>query len=510
MVLADWPCPRRDGGETREFALAFDSASHIANGPRLLIIPALLDEGHRLRRFTVELMRRLAAAGIASVLPDLPGTGDSLSPLEAQNLASWRTAAAAAATHFAASHVLTIRAAATLAPAGLPGWHYAPHTPASQLRQLLRARILARREAGLEENTEALLAEGGKLGLELAGYRLGPAMIDALLAEAGPGHLPAILQTTLGGRGLWLRAEPGEDPAQADTMACFIAAALKACPGNPVPRHRQGPLLSRQPLLLPCEGNQLAATVDLPAPTGRATSTTSGLVIVTGGTELRCGAWGGQAQLAARLAAAGHPVLRFDRRGVGDSEGRDPGYTTSAPDIAAAIAGLRAASPGLGRVVVWGNCDGASALMLAEGAGADALALSNPWTFEDTSGSRPNTAPPQALRAHYLQRLANPAAILRLLTGKVSPRALIASLLAALRPAPPPTSLAQDIAAGIARFPGPVTILLASRDRTAQAFLASWNKADPRLRHCREASHSFVESTAREWLFHEILAVLQG
>ncbi|HEY6965299.1 MAG TPA: hydrolase 1, exosortase A system-associated, partial [Erythrobacter sp.] len=47
----------------------------------------------------------------------------------------------------------------------------------------------------------------------------------------------------------------------------------------------------------------------------------TGLLIVTGGNEVRSGAFGGQAALAARIAAAGFPVFRFDRRGIGDSEG---------------------------------------------------------------------------------------------------------------------------------------------------------------------------------------------
>ena len=242
MIITDWPCPRPAGGPDdggpddggpddggpREFALVFNGAT--ADAPRLLILPALFDEAHRLRRFTVEVMRGLAAAGIASVLPDLPGTGESLAPLEAQSLASWRAAATAAAAHFAASHVLTIRAAAALAPEGLPGWHYAPHAPTSQLRQLLRARMLSRREAGVEENSEALLADGRAQGLELAGYRLGPAMINGLLVEPAPPALPAIPQTMLGAPGLWLRAEPGDDPAQAGALATRIAAAIAAVP----------------------------------------------------------------------------------------------------------------------------------------------------------------------------------------------------------------------------------------------------------------------------------------
>jgi hypothetical protein len=55
-----------------------------------------------------------------------------------------------------------------------------------------------------------------------------------------------------------------------------------------------------------------------------------------------------------------------------------------------------------------------------------------------------------------------------------------------------------------------VTILLAERDRTAQAFLANWDKADARIRQCPAASHSFVEPQARIWLLGQLLAALRG
>ena len=64
-----------------------------------------------------------------------------------------------------------------------------------------------------------------------------------------------------------------------------------------------------------CEGDTLVGTLDGPAE-GAAAST--GLLLVTGGNETRAGAFSGQARLAVRLAAAGYPVWRFDRRGVGD------------------------------------------------------------------------------------------------------------------------------------------------------------------------------------------------
>lgn len=257
--------------------------------------------------------------------------------------------------------------------------------------------------------------------------------------------------------------------------------------------------MSRRHLTFDCEGSLLAATLDEGA-------ATTGLLIVSGGNELRSGAWSGQAQFATQVAAEGYPVFRFDRRGVGDSEGPNGEFRSSAPDIAAAIAAFHQQCPQLKRLVALGNCDAASALMLAQGAGCDALILSNPWTIEDDTAE----APPEAVRGHYKRRLADPAAIKRLLTGQVSLGKLIASVLGMLRPAPPPTGLAQDMAAGIASFAGPVSFLLAGRDRTAQAFLAAWKKGDPRIRTCEGASHSFVEVDARAWLLEQVLEVLRA
>ena len=111
----------------------------------------------------------------------------------------------------------------------------------------------------------------------------------------------------------------------------------------------------RHQLSFPCEGATLAATLD-EAPG------TTGLLIVSGGNEIRSGAHRGMATLAQRIAAAGHPVFRFDRRGIGDSEGENTGYTNSGPDIAAAIAAFRRAAPQLTRIIAFGNCDAASAL----------------------------------------------------------------------------------------------------------------------------------------------------
>jgi exosortase A-associated hydrolase 1 len=257
--------------------------------------------------------------------------------------------------------------------------------------------------------------------------------------------------------------------------------------------------MSRRHLTFPCEGATLVGTLD----EGNADA---GLLLVSGGNELRSGAWAGQALLAARLAAAGHPVFRFDRRGVGDSDGPNAGFRSSAPDIAAALAAFRAACPHVTRIVGLGNCDAASALMLARGEGFQALLLSNPWTIEQDDAP----PPPEAIRSHYRRRLADPAALKRLISGRISLSALIASLRDALRKPTPPTNLARDIAAGIASFSGAVTFLIAERDRTAQVFLSTWDKADPRISRCADASHSYVEPDARDWLVERVLEALKS
>lgn len=224
-MLATWPCPGPEG-ITDELAVAFEAE----RGARLLIVPPMFEEMNRTRRFLIETQRRLDAAGVDSILPDLPGCNESLQAFTAQSLGSWRNAMACAARHFRATHVLGVRGGALVFPSALPGWVLEPVKGASILRQLLRARVLTAREAGLEENSADLLESGRNQGLELAGYRLGAALVaglDAALPEDEGQR--GIRQSELGGGGaLWLRSEPGEDPVQSAALAGIIAAEIAA------------------------------------------------------------------------------------------------------------------------------------------------------------------------------------------------------------------------------------------------------------------------------------------
>jgi exosortase A-associated hydrolase 1 len=268
----------------------------------------------------------------------------------------------------------------------------------------------------------------------------------------------------------------------------------------------------REALSFACDGAVLAATLD------RADGAV-GLLIVSGGNEVRSGAHRGMARLAAEVAAAGHPVLRFDRRGIGDSEGDNGGFEASRDDIAAAIAAFRAACPKVTQVAAFGNCDAASALVLHQPLAVDALILANPWTIEaaDAGDAAPPALPPaSAIRARYLARLRDPASLVRLIKGEVDVRRLLGGLLRLVRPAPPPTAdaLGPRVCAAIVAAPQPVTLLLAERDRTAQAFAEHMARLPASARAALEvkvldsASHSFAGDDA-DWLRDQLLSALR-
>lgn len=257
----------------------------------------------------------------------------------------------------------------------------------------------------------------------------------------------------------------------------------------------------RQWLSLSCQGVPLAAALD-EAPGA------SGLLIVSGGNETLSGSHGNMAALAARIAAAGHPVFRYDRRGVGDAAGENGGFETGGADLAAAISAFRAAVPGMTRLVGFGNCDGASTLALfGAGEGIDALVLANPWVIESV-GDMP---PPAAIKARYREKLLDPREWLRLLRGGVDIGKVFKGLRAAAAKAPS-GGLSERMRTAIARAPHPVHIVLARRDATALAFADAWGNhsaAHVEITEIDSNSHSFAKPADAEALLAQLLAVLR-
>lgn len=246
-----------------------------------------------------------------------------------------------------------------------------------------------------------------------------------------------------------------------------------------------------------------------------------GLLIVSGGNEVRSGAHAGMAKLAQNIAAQGFPVFRYDRRGIGDSSGTNGGFLQSGADIDAATDYFRETNPKLTKMVAFGNCDAASALALfGDTKALNGYILANPWVIEDTDSSAdaPTAPPPSAIRSRYWERLKNPRSIIDLFTGKINLRKLASGLKQATQKQEN-TGLSIRLKNGLVRLDRPCRVLLASRDTTAQAFLAAWNSKDfadakalPNItiETLDSASHSFADGHSKDWLENQLLEAIQS
>jgi exosortase A-associated hydrolase 1 len=261
-----------------------------------------------------------------------------------------------------------------------------------------------------------------------------------------------------------------------------------------------------------CAGDMLVGTLD-----EREGST--GLLIVSGGNEIRSGAYAGQALIAGQFATMDVSVFRYDRRGIGDSQGVNSGFEGSTNDIAAAVVAFRKSAPHVTRIIAFGNCDAASALALYHhGLGLDALILANPWVIEAAVTNDAPTAPgAAAIRSRYWARIKNPRSVIDLLTGKIDLRKLMGGLASASRK-DQVTGLAKRIADSLAQTPIPVHLLIARRDTTAMAFMGVWydsvfgpvrERSNVRIEICDTASHSFADIAAKAWLVDRIGVALK-
>lgn len=255
----------------------------------------------------------------------------------------------------------------------------------------------------------------------------------------------------------------------------------------------------RRLIEFPCAGDTLSGTLDeAPGATG--------LLIVSGGNEIRAGAHRGMALLAARVAGElSAPVFRFDRRGVGDSTGENRGFESSVQDLAAAAATFTAEAPQLQRLIAFGNCDAATSLALFHAvAGVNALLLANPWVIETTD----DLPPAAAIRARYAERLRDPRQWVRLASGGVNIRKLFKGLMkASTTDSQDADSLAARMASSLEASGIAVTILLAKGDNTAIAFRDAW-KGSARIAECDTASHSFASADDKAWLFEQVKEAL--
>ncbi|MEL7450174.1 MAG: hydrolase 1, exosortase A system-associated [Pseudomonadota bacterium] len=268
------------------------------------------------------------------------------------------------------------------------------------------------------------------------------------------------------------------------------------------------------PVVFPCNGETLVGMIHRPsAPVSR------GVVVVVGGPQYRIGSHRQFLLLARELCSRGIAVMRFDYRGMGDSTGEPVDFMATGPDIRAAIDTLLEHVSEVESVALWGLCDAASGV-LAYGhsdARVDGLVILNPWVRSEAGLAR------TTLREYYLGRIADPAFWRGLFSGKVNIGAAVRSLADTVTSVFRPRSEAssgpveetvvaaddgafiETMRAGLAKFSGPVLLVLSGDDLTAGEFRdvargRPWRKLLSRKnvtrRELDSANHTFSRA---EW-----------
>lgn len=280
-----------------------------------------------------------------------------------------------------------------------------------------------------------------------------------------------------------------------------------------------------EPLAFVCEGAQLAGILHRAGATAD-----TGIVIVVGGPQYRVGSHRQFLLLARYLASHGTPVLRFDCRGMGDSEGELAGFEHIDADISSAIDAFRGALPDLKRIVLWGLCDAASALMFYgyRDARVKGMVLLNPWMRSEATQAR------TYLRHYYVSQLCSRDFWRRLAGGQIASKqaigALISNVLKALSSKVRQTGVAeiddrdtpfpQRMRLGLEQFKGQILIVLSGKDLTAAEFRdtisdsTDWRRLLARSmvthRELPEANHTFSSEAWRDQIARMTLEWLRS
>jgi exosortase A-associated hydrolase 1 len=224
---------------------------------------------------------------------------------------------------------------------------------------------------------------------------------------------------------------------------------------------------SEEPLVFECAGAQLMAVL-------HHGSARTGVVVVVGGPQYRTGSHRQFVLMARQLAQQSVPVLRFDYRGMGDSDGEPRTFEAVADDIRAAIDAFMAQSPQLTGVVLWGLCDAATACTMyaATDERVRGLIVANPWVHTTAGAAK------AYVKRYYAQRLLQRSFWTKVAKGEFKLGDSLADFARKLVRASLRTDAAQTssqpfierMRLGLQRFGGPVLVLMSEHDLTAQEF----------------------------------------
>jgi len=253
-------------------------------------------------------------------------------------------------------------------------------------------------------------------------------------------------------------------------------------------------------LVFDCAADRLFGILHAPSSNPRPL----GVLIVVGGPQYRAGSHRQFVLMARALAASGYPVLRFDHRGIGDSDGAPRSFEHLEEDVRAALDALHAEIPALRGCVIYGLCDAASAALMycRSDPRLAGLILANPWVHSEAGAAK------AYVRHYYGDRLLQWAFWRKVASGEFDVVGSVRDLLRKLRAS---SRFAEVEAAragfrgrmleGLSKFGGKVLLLVSGRDLTASEFM-DLCEADTRWRtalrrpnveicHYERADHTF-------------------
>ena len=257
--------------------------------------------------------------------------------------------------------------------------------------------------------------------------------------------------------------------------------------------------ITRQPVAFACGQDWLLGVLTRPEnPRSR------GVLIAVGGPQYRAGSHRQFVLLANDLALQGYAVMRFDYRGMGDSTGGPRTFENVGDDLRAAVDLFLSEVPAVAEVAIWGLCDAASATLFYahQDPRVTGIVLLNPWVRSAQGEAR------TYLKHYYLRHALSAAPWAKLLRGEFDLAASARSFVRNLKTAGAGSkgTLAERMAHGLARFKGPVLVILSGNDLTAKEFsdVAASSKRwcrlleSPRVaqRRLAQANHTF---SRRDW-----------
>jgi len=272
-------------------------------------------------------------------------------------------------------------------------------------------------------------------------------------------------------------------------------------------------LIAELPVSFRCKGDALQGIIAAPESLPR-----YGVLVVVGGPQYRAGSHRQFTLLCRSLAERGIPSLRFDHRGMGDSEGQPREFHEISDDIGAAVDEFFRRIPRLRKVAIWGLCDAVPAALLyaKNDPRIGGMILANPWV------RTPQSEAATYLRHYYRERLFDSRFWQDVFVGKVNLTASLSSLVRMLfRLRVPYTPYTKDksqgcdgsnspignrMAEALNAFQGDVLFILSGNDLVAKEFLdlcdgsKQWRALLSMQRISRQtvadANHTF---SARQW-----------